>query len=759
MPEPANKGRIHPALRRLAVAGACGVVVAACGDGSSDGEPCASELPPGAALRAGSWDPEFVLPGVNGDAPGVFTITLGPDGDFYAGGIFAFAGSVSARNVARWTAEDGWSALDAGVEGVVTASAVAPDGALWVTTSDWTEDFSSYWHTVRRWDGRWREVAVVTLPPGLSDPQRSGIQRMVFDQAGNLIVAGDFSAIDGLQLSHLAILGPGGWGGLGAAPDGPVFALLTDDSGLCVGGSFGNIGGISASRVACRTQSGWASADLDDFNGGGIVRALARDADGTLYAGGFFSLSDPATNDGGSVARWNGSDWELVDRGVGIWDTLSQANTPGLVRDLAWIGDELVVGGSFLNAGGTTADGRAAVEVEHVARFRPGTSSWEDAGKAPLAVGIAFAGDNVYSLATDGQVLYAGGLFSSVGGESAFNIARRVDGAWAALDHPTDGSLGVEGSVGAVAAGACEIYVGGSFARAGGIEASNVASFTPDTGYAALGAGLEGTITALSVHPHSGELYAAEMVCVESPGLLDCTYSRVMRWDGDSWNIFAAVSEVSLFALGFDADGTLYGAGSGAIGSVVRWTDTGWEPVGGDVDGPALALLIESDGSLIAGGIFETAGGMAARNVARWDGRDWSALGAGVENPVLTLVRHGDRIVAGTQKNPGSSPVSPLVAEWDGTAWANVGAALEGGAFNPQVHRLVSGGDYLVAVGQFPFLGGAAVLEDDAWSVVAGMNQSGRDAVIQPEGLFIAGGFSAVEDRPSVGLGLLRAER
>ena len=746
-------------MKYLFVAGACCAAVAACSDGSPGGESCASDIPPAAALRAGSWDPEFVLPGVNGDAPGVFTTALGADGDFYAGGIFTFAGSLSARNVARWSAEDGWRALGDGVEGAVTASAVAPDGALWVTTSDWTEDFSSYWHTVRRWDGRWREVAVVTLPPGLSEPQRSGIQRMVFDQAGNLIVGGDFSAIDGLPLSRLAILGPGGWDDLDADPDGPVFALLADASGLCVGGSFGNIGGIQAARVACRTHSGWTSMDLDDFTGGGIVRALARDTDGALYAGGFFSLSDPATNDGGSVARWNGSAWELVDRGVGVWDTLSQANTPGLVRDMAWVGEELVVGGSFHNAGGTTVDGRAMVEVEHMARIRPGTSSWEDAGKAPLAVGIAFAGDNVFSLMTDGTDLYAGGLFSSVGGTSAFNIARRADGAWDALVHPTDGSLGVEGSVGAVAAGACEIYVAGSFARAGGVEASNVAAFTPDSGYTALGPGLEGTITALAVHPDTDELFAAEMVCVESPGLLDCTHSRVMRWDGDSWSTFAGVSEVSLFALGFGADGTLYGAGSGATGNVLRWTDADWEPVGGDVDGPALALLIESDGSLIAGGIFETAGGTAARNVARWDGRNWGALGAGLENPVLTLAQHGERIVAGTQKNFGSSPASPLVAEWDGTSWANVGAALEGDAFNPQIHRLVSGGDYLIAVGQFPFLGGAAVLENGAWSVVAGMNQFGRDAVIRPEGLFIAGGFSAVEDLPSVGLGLLRAER
>jgi trimeric autotransporter adhesin len=745
-------------MKRFLVAGACCATLLACSDGSGRDETCAIDLPPADALRAGSWDPGFVLPGINGDAPGVFTTALGADGELYAGGIFSFAGSASARNVARWTADAGWDALGDGLEGAVTAAAVAPDGALWVTTSDWADDFASYWHTIRRWDGSWQQIAIVSLPPGLGEPQRAGIQRMIFDEAGNLVVAGDFSAIDGVPISRLASLGPGGWDGLGADPDGPVFALLADASGLCVGGAFGQIGGISAARVACRTPSGWTALDLQDFFGAGVVRALVRDADGRLYAGGFFRLSALSTNDGGSVARRNGGAWELLDRGVGIWDAISRINSPGLVRDMAWIDDELVVGGTFDNAGGTNGSGRAVVDVQHLARMRPGTSSWEDAGRAPLAVGIAFGGDNVFSLATDSTDLYAGGIFSSIGGAIAFNVARRSGDEWSGLVHPGDSSLGIEGSVEALAAGPCEIFLAGSFARAGEVEASNVASFRADVGYQALGAGLDESVTALAVHPDTSELFAAEMVCVETAELLDCTHSRVMRWDGASWNVFAAIAPMSIFALQFAADGSLYGAGGGEIGNVVRWTDGGWEPVGGDVDGPALTLLIESDGSVIAGGIFETAGSTPARNVARWDGNEWGALGDGLDNPVLTLALHDDRILAGTQKGFASNPTSPLVAAWDGSAWANVGTALEQGAFTPQIHELVSGGDYLVAVGQFPFLGGAALLEGDAWTVVAGMNQFGQAAVLRSEGLYIGGGFSVVEDQPSVGLGLLRAE-
>jgi hypothetical protein len=732
------------------------------GAGGGAGAPptCETELPSAAELRDGTWSASFLLPGVNGDAPGLFTTARGSAGEVYAGGLFSFAGTVSARNVALWSESGGWSALGEGVPGAVTASAVAPDGSLWVATSEWNDDFTSYWHTIRRWNATWEEVAVVTLPPDLSEPQRSGIQRMVFDDAGNLVVAGDFSAIDGVAVSRLATLGPTGWDGLLANPDAPVFALLAGAGELCVGGAFGQIGGISASRVACRSGTTWTAFDLDDPTGTAFVRTLARDPAGVLYAGGLFSLSDPGTNDGGSIASWNGSEWQLVDRGVGIWDSLSQTNMPGLVRDLAWVDGELVVGGSFYNAGGTDAAGVANVDVLHLAWIQPGTSSWQDAGKAPLGVGVAFTGDNVFSLSTDGSDLVAAGIFSSIADASGFNVARRVGGSWAPLGKPGELALGVEGSVAAMVSGSCEIYVAGTFTRAGGTAASNIASFRIDSGFAALGAGLEGPVTALIVHPETDELYAAETVCVQLPEFLDCAQTRVMHWDGSAWEEFAATSPGALFALTFTADGTLFGAGSVAdengVGNVVRWTGSAWEPVGGGVVGAALALLLETDGSVIVGGAFETAGSVAARNVARWDGSAWSPLGAGLEHPVLALVRADDQLIAGTQKSFGSDPASPLVAAWDGSKWSNIGTELEKDAPNPQIQDIVVLGDSLVVVGQFPILGGAALLEGGSWTLLGGMNQLGQAALVRPEGLYVAGGFSLVADQPSVGLGLLQ---
>jgi trimeric autotransporter adhesin len=260
----------------------------------------------------------------------------------------------------------------------------------------------------------------------------------------------------------------------------------------------------------------------------------------------------------------------------------------------------------------------------------------------------------------------------------------------------------------------------------------------------------------------TGDLYAAETVCVEVPGLLDCAQTRVRRWDGVSWTTFAGTQPGAFFSLALGADGSLHGAGSvtdaEGSGGVVRWTGSAWEALGGGVSGIALALLDDGEGGLIAAGAFETAGGVPARNIARWDrdGASWSPLGDGLENTVLALASFDGRIVAGTQKGFGADPAAPLVAAWNGTAWENIGAALEEGASNPQIRAITSDGGYLVAVGQFPFLGGAALFDGTKWTILTDMNFMGSAALLRSEGLYLGGDFNLVDGKPAVGVALLR---
>lgn len=91
--------------------------------------------------------------------------------------------------------------------------------------------------------------------------------------------------------------------------------------------------------------------------------------------------------------------------------------------------------------------------------------------------------------------------------------------------------------------------------------------------------------------------------------------------------------------------------------------------------------------------------------------------------------------LCGVSSCGSESPSSCDTAAPNGTAWENIGTALEDDASNPQIRALTSGDGYLVAVGQFPFLGGAALFDGTKWTIVTDMNFMGSAALVRSEGL------------------------
>src|SRR5262249_22677243 len=75
--------------------------------------------------------------------------------------------------------------------------------------------------------------------------------------------------------------------------------------------------------------------------------------------------------------------------------------------------------------------------------------------------------------------------------------------------------------------------------------------------------------------------------------------------------------------------------------SLGRWHGTGWSALAGGADG-AVDALAWYNGTLVAGGRFETAGGVAApwlaRHVTGGAVETWEPLGAGVDGPVDALL-------------------------------------------------------------------------------------------------------------------------
>ena len=166
----------------------------------------------------------------------------------------------------------------------------------------------------------------------------------------------------------------------------------------------------------------------------------------------------------------------------------------------------------------------------------------------------------------------------------------------------------------------------------------------------------------------------------------DVIANRIAKWDGSAWSALGSGIDGEVYALavsGTDlyAGGWFTAAGGVAANSIAKWDGSVWSALGSGMGGeyPYVSALAVSGTDLYAGGGFTTAGGTAATNIAKWNGTGWSALGSGMGSPpsighdVSALAVSGTDLYAGGSFTTAGNKVSGYVAK------AIVGAA--GGRF------------------------------------------------------------------------------
>ena len=151
------------------------------------------------------------------------------------------------------------------------------------------------------------------------------------------------------------------------------------------------------------------------------------------------------------------------------------------------------------------------------------------------------------------------------------------------------------------------------------------------------------------------------------------------------------------------AGGEFTNAGGISANHVAEWNGSSWEPFGSGTDGTVTSLLSFGDG-LVAAGEFSLAGGVGASNVAFWDGAAWSALGGGVNGVVEALASFQGLLIAGGRFTEAGGVSAPYLAAWDGAEWFDLGAGLNGWVF-----ALSTYGDALAVGGWFTSSNGGGI--------------------------------------------------
>ncbi|HXT42462.1 MAG TPA: hypothetical protein VN887_20815 [Candidatus Angelobacter sp.] len=684
-----------------------------------------------AAPGDGHWDRQFGMAGT-----GTRNFALRFNGNsLYTGGYSLLSGQLATNTTVNIFDGTNWSTLGEITAGTLVIYDFAFLGSNVYVGGVFTQAGGVPAVGLAKWDGaNWSDVG--------------GFSGVVFEMTtdgANLYVGGAFTNAGGILATNIARWDGTNWSTLG---DGigyydnflfpSVNVMAWHNGQLYVGGAFTNAGTVAVTNLARWDGSAWfdvgggVSGDASILTGVPVstLQFLGDD----LYVGGnFTAVGDgvPALN----VARWDGNTWSALGSGL-----KAPANSAP-VNALAFLGTDLYATGNFTNAGGVTAtrvarwdglswssigaiNGTPACAVSnsgsiylcgdfnvagtvignHIIRWDG--FNWHGVMGKP-AQGTHFF---VQALGLAANSVYMGGFFSAAGDTPASRVARWDGTNWHALGGGLTRSFAGSLDVRAIKARDNEVYIGGDFTGAGGIDCTNIAMWDGNN-WSPLASGLDGPVFAIEVTPTDVYVGGSFTNAYDSPGF-DVAANRIARWDGANWWELGNGVSGSVNAI-CAANGIVYVGGSFTNASgitanrIAMWDGANWSPLGTGVNGTVSAILVDGT-DVYVGGSFTSAGGVTAPAIAKWDGSNWSSLGQGMfytsAASVRSLAKIGSYLyAAGTFTNAGGATLAHSIARWDGAQWEALGSGI-GNMIS------VTRGNALLAWGNDLFVGG--IFED-----------------------------------------------
>ena len=356
----------------------------------------------------------------------LFAVATQPDGKVLIAGDFALVGGIARAGVARLETDGavdlGFNA-GRGVDGLVYALVVQPDDGKVLMAGQFTAV-----------DGVPRAGLARLHPDGsldqkfrplLEGPTASYVSVVWLQSDGRILVGGNFRSVADQPRPGLARLTSEGYLDRGFDPgaglEGGVAHDLAQqpDGRILVGGSFTQVGGTPRAGLARLHPDGRLDttfeADLGAGEGPGQVYALGVDPDRGIVVAGVFDRVGSVASGGLMRLDFEGDPDPAFGADAGV------AGGQATLYDLQLLpGGEMLVTGSFWYAGGAERMGLARLTAQGLvdATFEPGPGLGTDES--------AFG--NMLALQPDGQVLVAG-QFEEAGGSPRHCLARfKVDG-------------------------------------------------------------------------------------------------------------------------------------------------------------------------------------------------------------------------------------------------------------------------------------------------------------------------------------------
>ncbi|MBV6461620.1 MAG: hypothetical protein HJHJAOHD_01750 [Flavobacteriales bacterium] len=316
---------------------------------------------------------------------------------------------------------------------------------------------------------------------------------------------------------------------------------------------------------------------------------------------------------------------------------------------------------------------------------------------------VGAVSNGVHTLYTDtiDDVLYIGGEFKMLNGDTVFGIVK-YDGSnfyRMGCGFEWDCTTTSIGNLFAPTSGARniirynnDIYAVGNFT---GINNKyNCLARWDGSDWQPLGTGLKneygGPAAGVSLKVLNNELYVCGIGFDSCAGV---PANGIAKYNGISWSAvhniprFKAnqsnyIYDMEIYNGDIYVSGNFYDSIGGDIWRIARWNGSQWVGVDGGMKGGigGVNKMVVYKGLLYVAGVFESAGSNPhAKGIATWDGTKWENVGGGIYYPwpmsmqIFDMKVYKDKLyIVGAFTSAGGKPIKYL-ASWDGTDWCGFG--------------------------------------------------------------------------------------